>query len=240
MEASRRNQRLVFLQAADTCTDMTHEARLRFLNQPNPYNTGLIHGILPCYVGMDIRLLARLDAEQGLVQDTVATIMDFVFHDKDRARYLRTPAGEMFTPEYLPSGLLVSIKGYRGCTCWESFLPLCLAHVGSPEKAEELARSFYFLEAEEVVVSYSGHQVRRCGFRATNANCLTSTASQGLTLRSGTVVDCGRQKEKDDDEWWLHLYVMFSRVTSLSDLLLIRPPPRELLERGPPSGIAKS
>ena len=91
-----------------------------------------------------------------------------------------------------------------------------------------MARSFYFFEAEEVVVSYSGLQIRRCGFRATNAHCLTSTASQGLTLRSGTVVDCGRQKEKDDDEWWLHLYVMLSRVTSLSDLLLVRPPPREL------------
>ena len=240
LQASRCNQTLVFLQAADTCMGMNHETGLRFLNQPNPYNTGLIHGILPCFVGMEIRLLARVDADQGLVQDTVATIMDFGFHDADRARYLKTPAGEMFTPRYVPSGLLVSIKGYQGCSGWESFMPLCVKHTNSPEQAEKLARSFYWFEAEEVVVSYSGLQIRRCGFRATNARCLTSTASQGLTLRSGTVVDCGRQKEKDEDEWWLHLYVMLSRVTCLSDLLLVRPPPRELLERGPPVGIAKS
>ena len=176
----------------------------------------------------------------SLTLQAVATIMDFGFHDTDRARYLKTPAGEMFTPRYVPSGLLVSIKGYQGCSAWESFMPLCAKHTNSSEEAEKLARSFYFLEAEEVVVSYSGLQIRRCGFRATNAHCLTSTASQGLTLRSGTVVDCGRQKEKDDDEWWLHLYVMLSRVTSLSDLLLVRPPPRELLERGPPVGIAES
>ena len=43
----------------------------------------------------------------------------------------------------------------------------------------------------------------------------------------------------DDDNWWLHLYVMFSRVTALGDLLLLRPPPRDVLERGPPAAIAE-
>ena len=41
----------------------------------------------------------------------------------------------------------------------------------------------------------------------------------------------------NDDNWWLNLYVMFSRVTQMSDLLLLRPPPREILERGPPSNV---
>ena len=40
-----------------------------------------------------------------------------------------------------------------------------------------------------------------------------------------------------DDNWWLNLYVMFSRVTRMSDMLLLRPPPREFLERGPPADI---
>lgn len=56
-------------------------------------------------------------------------------------------------------------------------------------------------------------------------------------MRKGTVVDCARLPEMDDDNWWLHLYVMFSRVTSLDDLLLLRPPSREVLERGPPKAI---
>ena len=70
---------------------------------------------------------------------------------------------------------------------------------------------------------------------------LTSTASQGQTLRKGVLVDCERQligdRGMDDDNWWLHLYVMFSRVTQMSDLLLLRPPPRSLLEGGPPASI---
>ena len=41
----------------------------------------------------------------------------------------------------------------------------------------------------------------------------------------------------DDAEWWLHLYVMFSRATCMGDMLLLRPPPRNLLERGPPKSV---
>ena len=39
-----------------------------------------------------------------------------------------------------------------------------------------------------------------------------------------------------DDNWWLN-YVMLSRATRMEDMLLIRPPPRDLLERGPPSSV---
>ena len=40
-----------------------------------------------------------------------------------------------------------------------------------------------------------------------------------------------------DDIWWFHLYVLFSRATRVDDLLLLRPPPKELLEKGPPQSI---
>jgi hypothetical protein len=48
------------------------------------------------------------------------------------------------------------------------------------------------------------------------------------------IVDCAKLSTKSDEDWWLDLYVILSRVTSLADLLLIRPPPREVLERVPP------
>ena len=41
----------------------------------------------------------------------------------------------------------------------------------------------------------------------------------------------------DLQDWWTDLYVMVSRATRLSDLLLIRPPPVEFLLRGPPEGV---
>ena len=44
----------------------------------------------------------------------------------------------------------------------------------------------------------------------------------------------------EDANWWLHLYVMFSRATQMSDLLLLRPPSREFLERGPPVDLLRA
>ena len=74
----------------------------------------------------------------------------------------------------------------------------------------------------------------------THAHYLTTTASQGQTIRAAVTIDCARNEPQgkqgtDDDAWWLNLYVMFSRVTRMEDMLLVRPPPRELLERGPVS-----
>ena len=70
---------------------------------------------------------------------------------------------------------------------------------------------------------------------------LTSTASQGQTLRAGVTIDCARNNDgartMEPADWWLHLYVMFSRVTQMSDMLLLRPPPREFLESGPPKHL---
>ena len=240
LDASRADQPLVMLQAADHASGLEKEVALRFLNRPNPYQTGHMHGLFPCHVGMRIRLVAKLDAKKGMVQDTMATIMDFEFHSIDRHRYQKCKGGELFSPEYLPSGLWVAVDGYQGCAGWEDLLSQCAPHMPNDAKAEELAKSFWFLPAEEVVISLSSSQkyeVRRCGFRITHAQFFTSTASQGLTLRAGTIIDCARLPEMDDENWWLHLYVMFSRVTSMDDMLLLRPPPRDILELGPPVAI---
>ena len=89
------------------------------------------------------------------------------------------------------------------------------------------------------------HSGKRFGFMITHANYLTVTASQGQTIRAGVTIDCARNEPQatrgtSDDEWWLNLYVMFSRVTRMEDMLLLRPPPRQLLERGPPSSVREA
>ena len=94
--------------------------------------------------------------------------------------------------------------------------------------------------------SSAKHCVNRVGFMLTHANYLTVTASQGQTLRKGVTIDCARNEPNNkgrgtsDNEWWLNLYVMFSRVTKMEDMLLLRPPPRELLERGPPVSVREA
>eukprot|EP00959_Pyramimonas_sp_CCMP1952_P274313 5733792-Pyramimonas_sp.AAC.1 len=38
-----------------------------------------------------------------------------------------------------------------------------------------------------------------------------------------------------DDRRWLHLYVALSRAARVRNALILRPPPRDLLGRGPPA-----
>ena len=98
------------------------------------------------------------------------------------------------------------------------------------------------MEAEFSWRSSDNHSVKRYGFMLTHANYLTATASQGRTIRAPVTIDCGRIHQEGamgmgDDTWWLNLYVMLSRATKMEHMLLIRPPSRELLERGPPAAV---
>ena len=89
------------------------------------------------------------------------------------------------------------------------------------------------------------HRVKRFGYALTHGRFLTSTASQGQTIRTGVTIDCaqdtsiGRPEERAEN-WWLHLYVMLSRATCMDDMLLLRPPPREVLQKGPPPSVLKA
>ena len=60
-------------------------------------------------------------------------------------------------------------------------------------------------------------------------------------MRDGVIIDCGRQEggahPKEDDDWWLDLYVMLSRATRLEDLLLLRAPDLEFFAKGPPKTL---
>ena len=74
----------------------------------------------------------------------------------------------------------------------------------------------------------------------THAHYLTATASQGQTIRAAVTIDCARkepqgQKGTNDDAWWLNLYVMFSRVARMGDMMLVRPPSTQALGARPSS-----
>ena len=109
----------------------------------------------------------------------------------------------------------------------------------------KLAKGLFLFEPVETEFAWRSsdtHTVKRTGFALTHASFLTSTASQGQTIRTGVTIDCARMPPQGnagtkESEWWLHLYVMFSRATCMADMLLLRPPPRELLEAGPPAEV---
>ena len=232
---------LVFLQAADECQTLDTDAYSRLLNVANIYKTGRIHGVLPAHVGMRVRFTGKFNGAYGLVQEQRATIVDFVFHEDDARRYRETGPGEFFRPKRLPTGIWLQVDNFDSSPTWASLKELI------PE--EKVARGLYCMPLMEAVFSWENsseaHSIKRFGFMLTHAHYLTTTASQGQTIRAAVTIDCARtepqgQRGTSDDAWWLNLYVMFSRVTRMEDMLLIRPPPRKLLERGPPASVREA
>ena len=178
-------------------------------------------------------------------------------HHLDRDRYNRSAPGSIFRPRHLPAGIWLQVDDFtQSPICddvYEYLSPWRYSadDIGpsmqewSSRYTRQMAKGLFFLPASECDCTYRSmgtHEVKRIGFCLTHANYLTATASQGQTLRSGVTIDCARLPKQggtglSDDDWWLNLYVMFSRATQMSDMLLLRPPPRELLERGPPDAI---
>ena len=190
---------------------------------------------------MRVRFTGKFNAAYGLVQEQRATIVDFVFHEDDARRYRESKPGELFRPKRMPTGIWLQVDDFVDSPSWSSLRELV------PD--EKVARGLYCMPLMESVFAWETssekHTVKRFGFMFTHAHYLTSTASQGQTIRAAVTIDCARSEPqgargKSDDEWWLNLYVMFSRVTQMEDMLLLRPPPRHLLERGPPASVKRA
>ena len=69
------------------------------------------------------------------------------------------------------------------------------------------------------------HSVKRMGYMLTHVHYLTVTSSRGQKIRDKITTDGARDEPQgiqgtSDDEWWLNLNVMFSRVTRMEDMLL--------------------
>ena len=88
---------------------------------------------------------------------------------------------------------------------------------------------------------FRDHRVTRTAFPISHGRVITTTACQGRTMRQGVVLDCGRHEtgtgKKDDDAWWLELYVMLSRATTARNILTMRAPPFDFFQRGPPNDL---
>ena len=241
---------LVFLQAVDECNTIDRDAAQRLLNVPNMHNTGNIHGVLPAHIGMRVRFAVKVNSRLGLVQEQRATIVDFVWKDEDRVRYNACGPGQLFRPRFLPAGIWLQVDDFVDSPIFAEALPFvdddCCSccHGVALMKARGL-HLFKPMQVEFTWRSSEVHTVKRTGFALTHANYLTSTGSQGQTLRAGVTIDCARLAPvgrigMPDEAWWLHLYVMFSRATCMGDLLLLRPPPRKLLEAGPPPSVRRA
>jgi hypothetical protein len=231
---------LFLLQAADTASPpLTREMTAKLLNHYNPHETGHMHGMFAAHLGMRVRFLAPLDKTKGLVQEAEGVVVHIAVHPQEQDSVdaaFASNAKQLYLTQ-VPLGLWLKMDKYTGAP----FVQLLQDTDATLSPA--VTDSLVFLAPTATVrpFKWRDHTISRVGFALSHANVRTSTACQGKTLEGGVVIDCARkvdgQHPMDDDRWWLHLYVMLSRATSLDDLLLLRAPGPEFLLRGPPKDL---
>ena len=125
-------------------------------------------------------------------------------------RYYTCAPDEIFRPRALPAGIWMQVDGFDTS-------PVARALIDDFAIAEDRARGLFCFPPMEMSFDWrcSGqtHSIRRIGYPLTHAHYLTSTASQGQTIRTGVTIDCARQEKRgsrgaDDHEWWLHWQVL--------------------------------
>jgi len=232
---------LVLVQAADvTKPTMTIAAAKKLMNVPNPKDSGGMHGMLPLHVGMHIRLLDALDKKKTLVKDAEGEIVRIEPHADDRAKLddaIRMGAGKVYLTKF-PKGVWVRMKKYDGAPFTKLLRDQCRTLLPTD------TRNLVFIEPRTSdPFVHREYIVTRTGLPISHARAITSTACQGRTMHDGVIIDCGRQDggshPKQDDDWWLDMYVMLSRATRLDDLLLLRAAELEFFAKGPPKTLRK-
>ena len=232
---------LLLVQAADTSTPpMPMDIAATLMNKASPRETGGMHGLLPLHLGMRVRLLEALDLGNGLVKDAEGEVAHIVPNELDENMVDDAFAtGEAIVYlRHLPKGVRVQMGKYtrapfsRKLRCCDSTL--------TPAETQSLV--FVELRTSDVF-HFRNYAVTRTALPLSHGRVITSTACQGRTMNAGVVIDCGRLESgphpKEEDDWWLDLYVMLSRATRLEDLLLMRPPSASFLLRGPPASLRK-
>ncbi len=229
------------VQAADVSKPpMPLSVAKKLMNVANPKDSGGMHGMLALHVGMRIRLLDAPDKKKTLVKDAAGEIVRIEPHADDllaMEEALQMGAGTVYLKK-LPKGIWVRMEKYDGAPFTQ------LLRQRSSTLLPDDTRNLVFIEPRTSdPFLFREYTVTRTGFPISHARAITSTACQGRTMRDGVILDCGRHDagshKKEDDDWWLDLYVMLSRATKLEDLLLMRAPELSFFAKGPPKTLQK-
>ena len=242
-DATALHTPLFCLQAADQASPPLEAPDAALLaNLYNPHDTGGIMGMLLLHLGMRVRLTESICKAKGLVKDAEGVVMRIVLHPKDEDRaanaFNSASPGTTVYLTHVPIGIWLKMDKYDEAPDVEN-----LAHATNLSDSD--VQSLVLLEPSKCLMPFKWkeYQIYRSGFALTHAMVRTSTACQGKTYDMGVLIDCAKretgQHPTQADDYWLHMYVMLSRATTLRDIVLIRAPPESFLLQGPPADLKK-
>jgi hypothetical protein len=235
-DARERREMLVYVQAVDVpkngSTLKSQEYR-NALQTVNMNTAGSRMGLLPLHRGMQVRLTIKLSAKHGLVQDATGTVLSIRFHpdefvspDNDWPRDPSHPAWEsgVVRLQRTPSAVLVKFdKFYRDVGYGEGVVAIepgggSWKHPGFKTGGKSVA-------------------MRRYQLPLAPAFDRTVQSAQGLSMDSAMMTLARGAAMRDDEEYWLHVYVMLSRVRTIDQLLLFDLPDEDVFRQGPATWI---
>ena len=228
-DAKAAGRKLLYVQAIDVSKGevLSPQEYRRALQVVNASYTGRLMGMCPLFVGMRVRLCAKLSAKHGIVHDAAGEVVGFVFDAREQledAAPDRTTCGYSRL-KYMPRGVLVKFDE-------------CAEDVG-------YGPGIFVVRPVSSSWQYKTHTLRQ-GRRVQQETSISRTqiplmpervrtcqTSQGLSMDAATMF-LQKMSNMSVDDWWLHVYVMISRVRTSKQILVHGLPPRSLLEQGPP------
>ena len=234
-DAQAAGQTLLYVQAIDLGKRerLSQKDSRRALQVVSMTNTGRLLGMCPLFVGMRVRLTAKLSAKHGVVHDAPGTVVGFEYDERERGealeRALKAGRGK-YRLKCLPQGVLVRFDGLTEDVGFGKGIVSV-----SPVKSDWLykthdeaygKRRMKEIPVSRVQVPLAPEAVR------------TVQTAQGMSMDAATMF-LQRPGNMSEDDWWLHVYVMISRVRTSAQILAYGLPPKELFERGPPKFLAE-
>ena len=255
--ARQCQQTLFFCQAADFSEQVGHrhqrdiEPYKQMLAVPSVAQTSRLPGMVLLHIGMRVRITTQV-LPPWAVQDATGTVMEIDASPQDQLRVSRSgdahPAAEMRLAE-LPHGVYVKLDN-----CDREFLPplvcqeyqqagfckhcaACRAFEGWV-LIEPMTRAWTFTDKD----SGATLNVKRSQLPLMPADACPLYSLQGATCDPGLIAHFTMPKRADEDIKWLIIYVLLSRVRSLSNLRSVglTRKIRKIMEGGPPTMIAEN
>jgi len=252
--AQLHQQTLFFCQAADQSeqVDSLHRQLYKeMLAVASVNQTGKLPGFVLLHIGMRVRITTQV-LPPWAVQDTTGRVMEIDACPQDQ--HLLSNRGDAHLPAelrlaQLPRGVYVKLD-----ECDREFLPplVCPEHqqAGFCKRCKAcrafegwvlikpLKRPWTFTDKNSGVTLH----VKRSQLPLMPADACSLYALQGATCDPGLIAHFTMPPRGDNDIKWLIVYVLLSRVRSLSNLRSVglNTKIRAIIEGGPPTMIAEN
>ena len=223
-EAGEAGQVLMYTQAIDVprkgASGLDKQEYRKALQVVTMTRTGCRLGMCPLFITMRVRLTAKLAAKYKLVQDAVGEVMSVIFDDREFASQLadwRSNADHIVRKRgyvrlrYMPRGVLVKFDGYEDDNGFGPGVVL----------VRPLAGQWTFVMHEDVRGKRMKREVpmRRVNFPLAPEKERTVQSAQGMSM-DAAIMMLDRPGTMSEEDWWLHVYVMLSRVRTARQILV--------------------